>query len=108
MLGHLRLLNYITNLTTDMDMDLVIRARVSFDRERRSSSILGQANEPLELFLSTNLLSQALGIPKEGLLTRKTDKTRARCEPYFQGLVGKNKGGYLLEKVIDNDVRLMA
>lgn len=79
MLGHLRLLDYITNLTVDMDMDLVIRARVSFDQERRSISILGLVEEPLELFLSAHLLSQALGIPEGGLLTRKTNKTRARC-----------------------------
>lgn len=107
MLGNLRLINYITNLTVDIDMDLVIRARVSFDHERRSISILGQANEPLELFMSANLLSQALGIPEGGLLTRKTNKTRARCEPYFQGLVGKNKNGYPLEKIMDNNLRLV-
>ena len=33
---------------------------------------------------------------------------RDKCEPYFQGLVGKNKDGYPLEKIIDNDIRLAA
>lgn len=47
MLRNLKLLDYMTNLTVDMDMDLVIRARVSFDQERCSISILGQADEPL-------------------------------------------------------------
>ena len=41
-------------------------------------------------------------------MTRKTEKTRDRCIPYFQGLVGKNKDGFPLEKIIDNDVRLVA
>ena len=108
MLGHLRLLNYMTNLTTDVDMDLVIRARLSYDPTRKSISIMGPNQEPRELFLTTGLLSQALGIPEGGLLTRKTEKTRDRCIPYFQGLVGKNKDGFPLEKIIDNDVRLVA
>ena len=41
-------------------------------------------------------------------MTRKTEKTRDRCIPYFQGLFGKNKDGFPLEKIIDNDVRLVA
>ena len=41
LLGHLRLLDYLTNLTNDMDMDLVIRACVSFDEERKYISIMG-------------------------------------------------------------------
>ena len=57
---------------------------------------------------TTRLLSQALGIPEGGLFTKKTEKTRDKCEPYFQGLVGKNKDGYPLEKIIDNDIRLAA
>ena len=106
LLGHLRLLDYLTNLTNEMDMDLVIRARVSFDQEQKSISIMGPGPDSIELFLSTRLLSQALGIPEGGLFIRKTQKTKDKCEPYFQGLVGKNKDGYPLEKIIDNDIRL--
>ena len=108
LLGHLRLLDYLTNLTNEMDMDLVIRARVSFDQERKSISIMGPGPDPIELFLSTRLLSQALGIPEGGSFIRKTEKMRDKCEPYFQGLVGRNKDGYPLEKIIDNDIRLAA
>ena len=89
LLGHLRLLDYLTNLTNDMDMDLVIRARVSFDQERKSISIMGPGPDPIELFLSTRLLSQALGIPEGGLFIRKTEKMRDRCEPYFPRASGK-------------------
>ena len=69
---------------------------------------MGPGPNLIELFLSTRLLSQALGIPEGGLFIRKIEKTRDKCEPYFQGLVGKNKYGYPLEKIIDNDIRLAA
>ena len=98
LLGHLRLLDFLTNLTHDMDIDLVITARVSFDQERKSISIMGPGPDPIELFLSTRLLSQALGILEGGQFIRKIEKTRDKCEPYFQGLVGKNKDRYPLEK----------
>ena len=85
LLGHLRLLDFLTNLTNEMDMDLVITTRVSFDQEQKSISIMGPGPDPIELFLSTRLLSQALGIPKGGSFIRKTEKMRDKCEPYFQG-----------------------
>ena len=83
MLRHLRLLNYMINLTKNVGMDLVIRAQSSYDPDRKSISIMGLNKEPRELFLTTGLLSQALGIPEGGLLTRKTEKTQDRCIPYF-------------------------
>ena len=91
-----------------VEMDVVIRTRLSFDPDRKSISIMGLNQDPRELFLTTWLLSQALGIPEGGLLTRKTENTQDRCIPYFQGLVEKNKGGFPLEKIIDNDVSLVA
>ena len=47
LLGHLRLLDYLTKLTNDMDMDLVIRAHVSFNQERKYISIMGPGPDPI-------------------------------------------------------------